>query len=110
MSISSNAMPFSAELFKIADELWQELEEASFIDPPLLLKPFYNEIVKKDEVEFKTPSSMSDKEYNSFLGKSNWNGVVKYSLYSINLHCPDKLIRLKPFTDAYSIKTENRWR
>ena len=69
MSISSNSMPSSAELFKIADELWQELEEASFIDPPLLLKPFYNKMVKKDEVEFKTPPSMSDKEYNSFLVK-----------------------------------------
>ncbi len=50
--------------------------------------------VKKDEAEFKTPSSMPDEEYNSFLGKSNWTGVVKYSLYSINLHYPDKPIRL----------------
>ncbi len=58
------------------------------------MKPFYNKIVKKDKVKFKTPSSTSDEEYNSFLGKSNWNGAVKYSLYSINLHCPDKPIRL----------------
>jgi hypothetical protein len=69
MSITSNAILSSVGLFKIADELWQKLEEAFFIDPPLLLKPFYNKMVKKDEVEFKTPPSMSDKEYNSFLVK-----------------------------------------
>ncbi len=51
---------------QIADELWLEQEQASFIDPPLKVKPYYDEMVRKEDsdnnkvmVDFKKPSDMS---------------------------------------------------
>jgi hypothetical protein len=50
----------------VADEIWKDLIEASSVEPPLLIKPYYNEMVKKEEgegtkvfVDFQKPSETS---------------------------------------------------
>ncbi len=49
---------------------------------------------KKVLVDFKKPSEMSDKEIRAVVAKNNWNGGVKYNLYSINMISPDKPVIL----------------
>jgi hypothetical protein len=35
----------------VADEIWKDLIEASSVEPPFLIKPYYDEMVKKEEGE-----------------------------------------------------------
>jgi hypothetical protein len=67
------------------------LIEASSVEPPLLIKPYYDEMVKKEEgegakvfVDFKKPSEMIAEDYTTIVSKSNWNINIRYSLFSIN--------------------------
>jgi hypothetical protein len=75
----------------VAEEIWKELEEASKVEPPLNIKPYYDDMVKKEDpatkelINFKKPSEMTLEEYKQFPAKYNWNSNVKYSLYSINI-------------------------
>jgi hypothetical protein len=84
----------------VAEEIWKELEEASKIEPPLNIKPYYDDMVKKEDpatkelINFKKPSEMTLEEYKQFPAKYNWNSNVKYSLYSINCTSPNAPVRL----------------
>ena len=84
----------------IASEIWKELEEASKVEPPLNIKPYYDEMVKKEDsltkafVDFKKPSEMTAEEYKLLPAKYNWNSNVKYSLFSINRLSVNAPIRL----------------
>ena len=56
----------------IASDLWNELAAAALVEPPLNIKPFYDDIVKVEDpsnskvlVAFKWPSEMSQEEYQS---------------------------------------------
>jgi hypothetical protein len=60
----------------VFDEDWNKLVEASHVEPPLNVKPYYNDVAKKEEpvgskqfVDFKTPSEMSVEEYQSLPAK-----------------------------------------
>jgi hypothetical protein len=33
----------------IADDIWKDLDEASCVEPPLLIKLYYDDMVKKEE-------------------------------------------------------------
>jgi hypothetical protein len=75
----------------VADEIWKDLIEASSVEPPLLIKPYCDEMVKKEEgegtmvfVDFKKPSEMAAEDYATIVSKSNWNINIRYSLFSIN--------------------------
>ena len=97
----------------VVDEVWNELVEASRVEPPLNAKPYYNEVVKKEEplgskqfVDFKTPSEMSVEEYQSLPAKNNWNSNIKFSLFSVNkvdMEAPVHLCHL-PLHLAYKLK------
>jgi len=70
---------------------WNELVVAFAVEPPLNIKPFYDEMVKVEDptnakvmVNFKRPSEMSLDEYKWLPAKNNWKSNIKYSLYSIN--------------------------
>jgi len=67
------------------------LIEASSVEPPLLIKFYYDEMVKKEEgegtkvfVDVKKPSEMTAEDYATIVTKSNWNINIRYSLFSIN--------------------------
>jgi hypothetical protein len=69
----------------IATEIWSDMEASSAIEPPLMLKPFYNDMIKKeDKTDFKRPLEMTTAEYLSVTPKLNWNATVKYNLFSIS--------------------------
>jgi hypothetical protein len=75
----------------VADKIWKDLIEASSVEPPLLIKFYYDEMVKKEEgegtkvfVDFKKPSKMTAGDYATIVSKSNWNINIRYSLFSIN--------------------------
>ena len=84
----------------VASEIWMELEEASNNEPPMNIKPYYDDMVKKEDsltkalLDFKKPSEMSAKDYKLLPAKYNWNCNVKYSLYSINRFSENAPIRL----------------
>jgi len=85
----------------VSEEIWNDLVVASRIEQPMQVKPFYNDMVKKEDpnnnkvfLDFKKPSEMTTDEYNSVTAKSNWNSNIKYSLYSINKLSEDTPIRL----------------
>jgi hypothetical protein len=102
----NNPATIDNEMLLIATEIWSELEAASSVEPPLMVKAFYNETVKnEDKSDFKKPLEMTTVEYNSVSSKLNWNATVKYSLFSINsdpLH-PIHLCHLLLLT-AYKLK------
>jgi hypothetical protein len=82
------------DVLTIATEIWSELEASSATEPPLMVKPFYNDMMKKeDKTDFKRPLKMTTAEYLSVTPKLNWNATVKYSLFSISSN-PLCLIRL----------------
>jgi hypothetical protein len=86
---SSSDICIDNEVLSIANEIWTELVAAAAVEAPLLVKPYYNDVVKnEDKTDFKRPLEMSVTEYNSVAAKLNWNVTVKYSLFSIN---PDPL-------------------
>jgi hypothetical protein len=85
----------------IADEVWNELVEASNIEHPLQIKEYYNEVVKKEDeanpkvfVDFKKPLDMTAEEYVALPAKSNWNMNVKFSVHSINKFSTNHPVRL----------------
>jgi hypothetical protein len=89
------------DIAALAADIWKELEEASLVEQPLNVKPFYNDIIKVEDppsskvmVDFKRPSELSPDEYNSLPAKYNWNNTVKYSLFSINKTSVEAPIRL----------------
>jgi hypothetical protein len=73
-----------------ASEIWKLLEEASKVQPPLNIKPYHDDMMKKEgpvtkeSINFKKPSEMTIEEYKQLPAKYNWNSNVKYSLSSIN--------------------------
>jgi len=84
----------------VSSEIWKELEEASKVEPPLNIKPYYDDMVKREDpiskevVDFKKPSQMTVEEYKQLPAKYNWNSNVKYSLLSINKNSGNAPIRL----------------
>jgi hypothetical protein len=52
----------------VSSEIWKELEEASKVEPPLNIKPYYDDMVKREDpiskevVDFKKPSEMTAEE------------------------------------------------
>jgi hypothetical protein len=98
---------------QVCSDIWKELVAAARVEPALNLKPFYDEIVKKEDpvnnkvlIDFKSPTEMTSEEYVEFPAKSNWNANVKYSLYSINANSTEPRIRLCHFimVIAYKLK------
>jgi len=98
---------------QVCSDIWKELVAAARVEPALNLKPFYDEIVKKEDpvnnkvlIDFKRPREMTSEEYVEFPAKSNWNANVKYSLYSINANSTEPRIRLCHFimVIAYKLK------
>jgi hypothetical protein len=84
----------------ISENIWKELVEASCVEPPHA-KPFYDDMVKKEDpsnskvlFDLKKPTVMSSDEYKSIPAKNNWNGNIKFSLFSINKLSADEPIRL----------------
>jgi hypothetical protein len=58
---------------KISNEIWKELEAASTVEAPLLIKPYFNEIIKnEDKNDFKRPMELMVEEYGSLSPKQNW--------------------------------------
>jgi hypothetical protein len=54
----------------VVDDIWKELLEASQIEPPMNAKPYYDDMVKKEDgnkvfQDFKKPSVMTKDDYNS---------------------------------------------
>jgi hypothetical protein len=89
------------DLATLAADTWKELEEASLVEQPLNVKPFYNDMIKVEDptnskvmVDFKRPSKLSPDEYNCLPAKHNWNNNVKYSPFSINKNSVEALICL----------------
>jgi hypothetical protein len=84
----------------IAADVWNELLEASRVEPPLNIKPFYDDMVKREDpvskalVDFKKPSEITPDEFKSLPAKYNWSSQVKFSLNSINKSTADAPIRL----------------
>jgi len=84
----------------VSSEIWKELEEASKVEPPLNIKPYYDDMVKREDpiskevVDFKKPSEMTVEEYKQLPAKYNWNSNVKYSLLSINKNSENTPIQL----------------
>jgi hypothetical protein len=95
MSTGANeANAVDNDVFTIATEIWSELEASSAIEPPLMVKPFYIDMIKKeDKIVFKRPLEMMTAKYLSVTPKLNWNATVKYSLFSISSY-PLSLIHL----------------
>jgi len=84
----------------IAADVWKELEEASRVEAPLNIKPFYDDMIKREDpatkvlADFKKPSEITLDEFKSLPAKYNWSSHVKFSLYSINKFSADLPIRL----------------
>jgi hypothetical protein len=55
----------------IASEIWKELEEVSKVEAPLNIKPYYDEMVKKEDsltkafIDLKKTSKMTAKQVTS---------------------------------------------
>jgi hypothetical protein len=92
MSTSANKATTSGTavdnyVLTIATEIWSELEASSAVGPPLMLKPFYNDMIKKeDDTDFKRLLEMMTTKYLSVTPKLNWNAtaMVEYILCSIS--------------------------
>jgi hypothetical protein len=83
----------------VVDDIWKELLEASQIEAPMNAKPYYDDMVKKEDgnkvfQDFKKPSMMTTDDYNSVPAKINWNSNIKYSCHSINKDSADQSVRL----------------
>ncbi len=84
----------------VAADVWKELEEASRIEAPLNIKPFYDDMIKREDpttkvlVDFKKPLEITLDEFKSLPAKYNWSSHMKFSLYSINKFSADLSIRL----------------
>ena len=77
--VNNDPATIDNEILVIATEIWSELEAASSVEPPLMVKPFYNKMVKnEDKSDFKKPLEMTTAEYNSVTPKAQirwvpWN-------------------------------------
>jgi hypothetical protein len=92
--IKSMADSADSNVLEIANDIWKELEAASTVEPPMLIKPYFNEMIRnEDKSDFKRPMELMNEEYLSLQPKLNWNFSVKYSLFSINMDL-QKPIRL----------------
>jgi hypothetical protein len=84
----------------IAVDVWKELEEASHVEAPLNIKPFYDDMIKRENpktkvlVDFKKPSEITRDEFKYLPAKYNWSFHMKFSLYSTNKFSADLPIRL----------------
>jgi hypothetical protein len=94
-------MSVQVDVVAIASDVWKDLVEASLVEPPLNVKPFYDEVIKVEDptnnkvlVDFKRPSDLSVAEFNALPAKYNWNNNVKYSPFSINKYVAEAPIRL----------------
>jgi hypothetical protein len=92
-SIVEDSMESNVET--IAADVWKELEEASRVKAPLNIKPFYDDMIKREDpatkvlADFKKPSEITLDEFKSLAAKYNWSSHVKFSLYSINKFSAD---------------------
>ncbi len=66
-------------IVNLAEEIWNELVEASHIKQPMQAEPFYNDVVKKEDpnnskvfLDFKKRSEMTTDDDNSATAKSSW--------------------------------------
>jgi hypothetical protein len=60
------------DVLAIAKGIWSELEASSVVEPPLMLKPFYNDVIKKgDKTDYKRPLEMMTAVYLSAAPKLN---------------------------------------
>ncbi len=90
-----------SNILELTNEIWKELEAASAVGAPMLIKPYFNEMIRnEDKSDFKRPMELTNDEYMSLSLKLSWNFSVKYSLYSINmdLQKPIQLCHLLIFT------------
>jgi hypothetical protein len=84
----------------IAADVWKELQEASRVEAPLNIKPFYYDMVKREDpqtkvlVDFKKPSKITPDKFKSLPAKCNWSSQVKFNLNSINKLTADAPVRL----------------
>jgi hypothetical protein len=85
----------------VADDIWNELVEASSIEPPTQIKGYYDNVVKKEDpsnpkvsIDFKKPSEMTAEVFLSIPAKSNWSSNIKYCFHFINKFSADRPIRL----------------
>jgi hypothetical protein len=84
----------------IAVDVWKELEADSRVEAPLNIKPFYDDMVKREDpttkvlVDFKKPTEMTPDEFKTLPAKHNWSSLVKFSLNSINKFAADAPITL----------------
>jgi hypothetical protein len=82
---TTSASAIDDDVLTITMEIWSELEPSSTVEPPFQVKPFYNEMCKKeDKTDFKRLLEMITTEYLSVTPKLNWNATVKNSLFSIS--------------------------
>ncbi len=73
-------------LVEIANEIWTDLMAVSAVKAPFMIKPYYNEMIKKeDKTDYKHPSALMVEEYRAIPPKTNWNSGVKFSFYSVNM-------------------------
>jgi hypothetical protein len=84
-------MSVQVDVAALASDIWKELVEASLVEPPLNVNPFYDDVIKVEDptknkvmVYFKRPSGLSIVEFNALPAKYNWNNNAKYSPFSMN--------------------------
>ena len=89
------------DVLALASDIWKELVEASLVEPPLNVNPFYDDVIKVEDptknkvmVYFKRPSGLSIVEFNALPAKYNWNNNAKYSPFSMNKNLEEALIHL----------------
>jgi hypothetical protein len=85
-SATSTINTVDVALVEIANEIWAELVTASTVEAPFMIKPYYNEMIKKeDKSDYKLPSALTVEEYRAIPPKTIWNSGVKFSFYSVNM-------------------------
>jgi hypothetical protein len=85
-SATINANTVDVALVEIANEIWADLVAASTVEAPFMKKPYYNEMIKKEEKsDYKLPLALTVEEYRAIPPKTNWNSGVKFSFYSVNM-------------------------
>jgi hypothetical protein len=64
---------------KIAAGVWKELQDASHVEAPTNIKPFSDDIVKREDpttkvlVDINRPSEINPDEFKSLLEKYYWS-------------------------------------
>jgi hypothetical protein len=74
--LDSNSLMMSVQVdvVAIASDIWKDLVEAFLVEPPLNVKPFYDEVIKVEDptnnkvlVDFKRLSDLSVAEFNGII-------------------------------------------